>query len=406
MKLKLVFLFCLITKIIAAQYCTNDDRFTEVDFFTLAEIDSTFDMPYGTAIDWQGNPVQLTLDIYYPTLSIDTMAQRPIVIMVHGGFYLTGTKESKRADCRDFAQKGFVAATIKYRLGYDQSVPTDVIQAAYRAQQDANAAWRTVVGNSSALKIDTSWMFMGGHSAGSGTTLNTQYASESEYESLSPGIVNLLGGLKTSGNNLVHSFTLKGIYNNWGSTVGIVQAEEMIPMVSFHGAMDQVVNIDSIAAGSYGSRVLHNLLSDSGVCTELTVDTIGGHGIYLSPEGGSFRRGRASCFFKSVFCNACNELYTVDSLAANCSSIVGNLDPLLTEDSIELFPNPVSDQFTVKGKLDNYTIQILDATGVNHQTITNFGSSFTLSTTSLPSGLYFIRILSTNNITIRTIIKD
>lgn len=69
--------------------------------------------------------------------------------------------------CIGLARRGFVAATIDYRKGWDSSIPTEQVKAGYRVQQDANAALRFAVENADLVNIDTNWMFIGGQSAGS-----------------------------------------------------------------------------------------------------------------------------------------------------------------------------------------------------------------------------------------------
>jgi len=58
------------------------------------------------------------MDIYQPTGDIETA--RPLIIWAHGGSFQSGT--SADADVvalsQAFAKKGFVCASINYRLGF------------------------------------------------------------------------------------------------------------------------------------------------------------------------------------------------------------------------------------------------------------------------------------------------
>jgi len=315
-----------------AQFCAGDNRFSEIEYFPEEQIESMKNLVYGNAIDWQGNPVDLKLDIYYPGLSIDTIPGRPLIVLIHGGGFQNGHRTSLTVECKEFAKRGFVAATISYRLGHNPSIQNDIVKAAYRAQQDANAALRYLIDEAFNYKIDTSWIFMGGGSAGAITSLNTNYISQEEWDEVYPGIVASLGELNNSGNNLNHSFSLKGIFNNWGSTFGsAIDVDDMIPMVSFHGEDDQTVPIDSAATGLFGSRAIHHLLVSNNVCSDLTVKPNAGHGIYRLIQGKQFRIGRAICFLRSLFCDDCSSFYTTDSIPASCSAIVSQIDLTLEQ---------------------------------------------------------------------------
>ena len=59
------------------------------------------------------------MDIYTP--DGDTASNRPLIIYIHGGTYLGGSKTE--IDCIDFVnilQKGYVTASVNYRLSSNQ----------------------------------------------------------------------------------------------------------------------------------------------------------------------------------------------------------------------------------------------------------------------------------------------
>ena len=51
-------------------------------------------------------------DLYQP--EADTAGNRPLVIGVHGGAFITGDKQAanRRVFCRTFAKRGYVAASL------------------------------------------------------------------------------------------------------------------------------------------------------------------------------------------------------------------------------------------------------------------------------------------------------
>jgi len=82
-------------------------------------------------------------------------------------------------------------------------------------------------------------------------------------------------------------------------------------------------------------------------------------------------------------------------------------DVLVDDDYIELFPNPNNGYFTVKGKLQNYTLTIMDEQGSIYGTyaIASFSKTFELA--DLPTGMYFILVqsLDEQQLTLQKIIK-
>ncbi len=401
----LVLILTILSNLALAQFCTTDNRFTEEEYFTDNQIFSRLNIPYGTAADWLGNPTALRMDVYFPRLGVDPLPKRPFVMMIHGGGFKGGTKEAMTNYCIEFAKRGFVAATISYRLGWDQSDPNDQVLASYRAHQDANAALRFVVNNANRVRIDTNWLFIGGSSAGSITSLNAIYLSQLEWEAEIPGITALLGPLNTSGNNLTNTFELQGVFNNWGMTLdNAINPADMVPSVAFHGVLDGVTPIGTgaIFPGGpvfSGSGSIHDYLLANGVCSELTVDSLGGHGIYRGNAGEDFRVSRASCFFKSVFCDNCVSNYFVDSVAANCApplSIVGSIDALGKKASaLEVFPNPVDELLNIQGDLENYQLELINTTGRVIRQVDSGQVATTINVADLAPGIYFLRALNT-----------
>ncbi len=132
-----------------------------------------------------GAPVMsdLKLDFYEPTG--DTEMARPLVIVLHTGSFLPkGLNQSPtgaRTDssivemCKEFAKKGYVAAAVGYRAGWnpqgDQDVRTGtILNAVYRGMQDTKNAVRyfRYMGATSAntYKIDTNRIVLCGQGSG------------------------------------------------------------------------------------------------------------------------------------------------------------------------------------------------------------------------------------------------
>ena len=142
---------------------------------------------FGQAIDFAGNNDTLLLDIYKP--SDDNNCFRPCMILVHGGAWLGGSKEDNNiiALAENFANRGWVVATVNYRLGMHKapnysmyplcnnqiSVPcayicdsAEVFRAIYRGQQDVKGAIRFMKNRSATDSTDLGNFFVVGESAG------------------------------------------------------------------------------------------------------------------------------------------------------------------------------------------------------------------------------------------------
>jgi len=249
-------------------------------------------------------------------------------------------------------------------------------------------------------------MFIGGGSAGSVASLGLVYISQSEWNNFTPTLQTLLGNLNSSGNNLTNSFTIKGVFNDWGAMLKTsMQTNEMLPMVSFHGDADSTVAIDSTFGGgcfhiekSYGSRAMHNLLVSNGVCSDISIKIGGGHGVFQdSIFGTPFRVGRAACFFKSLFCNNCISNYQTDSIPASCSMVTG-IEDKNSESIIKIYPNPFFDKITVANIEGNEIFTLFNQLG---QIIYKGPSIQTKSYSDLSNGIYFLQVET--NKTIRSI---
>lgn len=394
----LILTFLFIEKSMA-QYCTNDQRFTDAATFKNTEISTVQNVNYGIAQDYQGKPDSLFLDLYFPNLAIDTSAKRPFIMLFHGGGFSSGDK--REGDIRDLcihlAMRGFVCASVNYRLGYDFS-EYGQFKARYRAIQDGHAAMRYIVDKASTVRIDTNWLFIGGQSAGSLLAFGIVYGDQNELDSVSllyntTAIGTELGNLNTSGNKLTNKYTIKGMFNNWGAAAeNEVDIDEMIPTIAFHGEKDSTVFIDTDNTFQYysldGSRAMHEKLLANKFCSELTVDKNGGHGIYRNASA-LFRAQRASCFFKSIFCNNCVNFYATDSIASNCSMISSIEEIPSNTNDLNIYPNPFENNFNISGIDGAIEYTVFNPLGQNILTGVNPND---INLKELMPGIYFLKI--------------
>jgi acetyl esterase/lipase len=100
----------------------------------------------------------------------------------------------------------------------------------------------------------------------------------------------------------------------------VFNSGDLIPTISFHGDLDTTVPIGKSMMTGFGSRPIHEMLIEAGVCNDLTVVPNGGHGIYRTKKDVDFRINRVSCFFKSLICNTCVDFMAEESVISNCTN--------------------------------------------------------------------------------------
>jgi len=98
---------------------------------------------------------ELKLDIYHKP---DIQSPTPLLVFIHGGSWKKGNKDDYRRYLVDFAEKGFVTATIAYRFAQDAPFPA--------ALEDVVCAVKWLKSNAQDYFIDTSRVAVVGGSAG------------------------------------------------------------------------------------------------------------------------------------------------------------------------------------------------------------------------------------------------
>ena len=134
----LVISFALLITNSLAQPCQNGRYATEV----FPNHTLTSNINYGANTTFSGANNSLKLDFYEPTG--DSELNRPLIIWVHGGSFLGGSKTDQDMTVlsQRFARKGYACASIDYRLGFFPIDSANAVKAVVRAVQDLKAAIR------------------------------------------------------------------------------------------------------------------------------------------------------------------------------------------------------------------------------------------------------------------------
>lgn len=236
------------------------------------------DVKYGEAPVWTlpYNNTDLFMDIYEPVG--DALIKRPLMIWVHPGGFILGDKgvDDMVALCDSFARRGYVTASLSYRLGFNPLSEESAERAVYRGTQDARAAIRYLMEYADIYSIDTNYIFLGGSSAGGVAAVHVAYGDQDEVpNSVYGGVgVNDLGCLDCAGNSYEHDIQLKGVINMWGAIGDStwIDSDETVPALLVHGLDDDVVPFGvGHPFGAFttplvhGSRSIHNQLDFHGI---------------------------------------------------------------------------------------------------------------------------------------------
>ena len=262
------------------------------------QYDSNLNVVYGTAINFNGGIDTLKMDIYTPICDDQAhIATRPLLLVIHGGAFLAGDKGESNITsiCKQFAKRGYVTASINYRLGfisdklawncnypnYSCIFATDSAEwyrAYFRAIQDGKGALRYLINRHKTFRIDTANVFLAGESAGAFTALgiglmdttsekppqaykisdavkpnanalNCQYNAGKSFPNTNiarPDLGSIEGNIEPS--NI--RYTIKGIGNMYGAMFSNLlkqhKSNNVKPGIfSYHQPCDIVVPIDS-----------------------------------------------------------------------------------------------------------------------------------------------------------------
>jgi len=149
----------------------------------------TSDLPYGSNLSFEGEPVTLRLDAVEP--AGDAVTSRPAIVWVHGGAFAAGDKTSPELldQMNQFARKGYFNVSIDYRLTPNGCtvVTQECLTAIEFAMHDAQAAVRWLRANAATYGVDPDRIAIGGTSAGAITALNVGYNPDDPGDSGNPG---------------------------------------------------------------------------------------------------------------------------------------------------------------------------------------------------------------------------
>lgn len=306
-------------------------------------------LPYAPATSHLGQPVTLSMDVYEP--EGDTVSRRPVVVLAHGGSFVFGNKSDMARWCELLAKRGYVAASIQYRLFpvFPLGLPdsTKIMDTAVKAVGDMKAAvryFREDAATANQFRADPEHIYVGGYSAGAVAALHATYLDETDnLPSFMQTIIANNGGFEGnsgSPSNKTYSSKIGAVVNMSGGLYrrGWISDGEP-PMAGIHGTADGTVPyLTGVAANiAYleGTGVLHPHALATGVWTYLKKVPGGGHGnIYDQPQYGMQLDNywmRATALLEHLTC-------FVDTLPQITTPVA---EPTASGIEWTIYPNPV-----------------------------------------------------------------
>lgn len=357
-----------------------------------SSVDSTIGIVYGQSMGWDNQNVSLALDVYTP--AGDTVGSRPLMVFVHGGSFVGGVRNDPvmRDLCLTFAKRGFVTATVSYRLGVDLNNFTNLniefIKATLRSMQDVKGALRfmhkSVAENGNPYGIDTTKILLGGYSAGAISTIHVALLKDTTNATLLVrDLIREVGGLEGNSGSPGYGTEVAGLFNMAGAVLDtLLVGSGAVPSIHIHGTADNVVPFGRGYASAngfpilevYGSSLLHARLQHQGAQSELISLQGVGHDIVSNTAT------RATV--KNALINFAYQ-FTANTLSVTSAQLYG----------YRFYPNPSSEWVYFTNLPEQTHIRISDMQG--RLKLENYvQNSTSIDIQGWPAGMYVVQLQS------------
>jgi para-nitrobenzyl esterase len=338
-------------------------------------------------------PYNLAMDIYQP--DGDTYAARPLIILAHGGSFIGGTKldDPTVVDlCERFAKRGYVTASIDYRLGNLFSMVTDssnAIATVIKAISDGKAAIRYFMkdaATTNTYRIDTNNIFVGGNSAGAVLYMHVGYLSSiSECPSYIATAMAANGGFEGNSGNDGYTTKTKAVINLAGALnlTSFVNMNDK-PSVNAQGTDDATVPYN--CAYPLNGSVHVNLCGLGALESVFTANSVY-HYSMIYPSAGHVPWSSDPVMMNQVDSMTKEFLY---NLVCTDVAAVNNIS---TTAEVSLFPNPASELVNIATSASIAEIAIYDQTGRTVHAATAIGNrNYQVNTSTFAKGIYFVKM--------------
>lgn len=388
-----------------AQECTD---FIERQYDFSQEVD----VEYGVAPNYEGTNVSLKMNIFKPVGDENT--QRPLVVMIHGGGFYAGHRNDFNELCQWYAERGYVAATISYRLGLHPSfLPVladdyhEMIRAIYRGMQDTRGAIRFLKGRAEQDSTDVSRVAVMGGSAGGFIALHTAYMDQPEEKPTSANSLNSVGFVPRpdlgpiEGTLNLNGFDteVQAAINIFGGLrdTSLITSPNDPPLYAYHQSGDPVVHCHRAKPYWQDLPGTNNPILDGSCAIQAKTEQLG-----FAPENAQFH-------FNDGSEHDIHDILQIDEEIAEflnfhfCSTITSTKEQ---EPEFSIFPNPARDELNISASTGMESLQLYSMSGkiVSRHSVNDH--NFVMDTSSLPRGMYILKIVSGHNTSHQKVILE
>ncbi len=337
-------------------------------------------------------PYNLKMDIYQP--AGDALTARPLIILAHGGSFVGGTRadDATVTDlCKNFAKRGYVTASIDYRLGslvpmvLDSTVAIDVVIKAISDGKAAVRFFRQDAATTNTYKIDVNHIYYGGNSAGAVLYMHAGYLNDTmEAPTYLRTALNANGGIEGNSGNPGYSSGANAVINLAGAlnNVSFVATGDM-PSVNAQGDNDATVPY-SCAYPLSGS--VHVNLCGLGPLEPQYVSKGIYHMSKVYPGDGHVPWSTDATKFAQVDSMVTEFLYNL-----TCTNV--GVSEVATTSEVSVFPNPATSEVNLRSSEMVKEVTVFDQTGrvvLSYTGVNN--KNYTLNTSLLSSGIYMMKV--------------
>ena len=255
----------------------------------------------------------LLMDIFQP--SNDTTQNRPVLIVASGGGFITQDRTQVEFIAEEFARRGFVAATMDYRvLGRFPTDADELSIAGVKASHDMLAAvrfFRADAEGSNNFQIRSDAMIVSGTSAGGVMAATVATFDENDaaprqaiqdYLDANGGVVGVVGNNTDVASDIQGAVAISGAVLD----LGTIDANS-VPVYAAHNMIDPVVPCDTRQEGAAftglvvsGSCDYIPALQAAGVTTGFFLKPSVGHVDFTQEEFLQIAEDAADLFFENV----------------------------------------------------------------------------------------------------------
>lgn len=356
---------------------------------------------YASNVNLLGDTIDLLMDIYAP--DENELEKRPVLILAFGGSFTSGSRDDLIMPTlsRSYAEKGWVVASIDYRLfpssmGSPDSL--ELIDANMKAVSDMKAAvryFRQSADNGNPYRIDSDFIVVGGYSAGAFTGIHAAMIDEEDALPLGlEAIIENNGGLlgnTGSAENQSYSSNIQGVLSFAGAVFDTTFVDVTDPPIaSLHGLSDNTVPAGRGRAVStvttFGSRLLHQRADQVGLTNVFQPISGAGHldiwFLFLYQAERDAFTAASDDMFRNLYCDMST---SVDL-------------PELENVSLSIAPNPVHSEAVIYSKNIPSGEKFVLYNAMGQPVLEGYirSSAQRLQVGGLINGLYWLRTERTN----------